>query len=522
MSSKGPSQVTLLIALVEKCKGMRLFHTRQQETYAEVVVNGHVETMLTGSRPFKNLLAKMYFDRMGTGVGGNAIRDALLTIDAKAREGMEEKVYTRLAEHDGYIWLDLADADWRAVRIGPKGWRVVKNPPVHFRRPLAMGELPEPVRGGETAELLPLVNVESSDFVLLVAWMVAALRPKGPYTILYLLGEHGSAKSTTERVVRRLVDPCRAELRTTPRDERDLVIAATNSQIVAIDNLSKLEPWLSDAICRIATGGGLSTRELYTDAEEITFDVQRPVLMNGIEELSVRGDFLDRALMLTCPVIPEYRRQEESVFWARFEEASLRLLGTLLDKVVLAMRELPNVNLESKPRMADFAMWSTAALGPNFMVAYSANVARANIVALESYPIVPYVRDLAVLGVKWTSKELLSRLNKSVDEGDVQQRAWPKTPHALAGQLRRLAPNLRKEGIEYARIKETDHSGSRYFTLTCRVSGTMSATSATSATMKTEGLSADDAADDVPLADDVNVSVAFERQHASHSKKKGC
>ena len=61
------------------------------------------------------------------------------------------------------------------------------------------------------------------------------------------------------------------------------MIAATNGWVVALDNLSHLSTWLSDALCRLATGGGFSTRELYTHDEEKLFDAQRPVILNGIE-----------------------------------------------------------------------------------------------------------------------------------------------------------------------------------------------------------------------------------------------
>ena len=112
--------------------------------------------------------------------------------------------------------------------------------------------------------------------MLLAAWLVAAFRPHGPYPILVLHGEQGSAKSTTARVLRALLDPNTAPLRGEPRDLRDVMIAASNGWIISFDNLSRIPHWLSDALCRLATGGGFSTRELYTDSEEVLFDAQRP------------------------------------------------------------------------------------------------------------------------------------------------------------------------------------------------------------------------------------------------------
>jgi hypothetical protein len=152
-------------------------------------------------------------------------------------------------------------------------------------------------------------------------------------------------------------------LRTTPRNERDLVIAATNSWCVAFDNISTLQPWFSDASCRLSTGGGFSARELYTDAEEVLFDATRPQLFNGITEVATRPDLLDRALVVTLPPIPEERRRPEAELWREFEEARPRILAALFDAVSGALGAVEDVRLEGNLRMADFAVWSTAAEG---------------------------------------------------------------------------------------------------------------------------------------------------------------
>ena len=90
-----------------------------------------------------------------------------------------------------------------------------------------------------------------------------------PVEVLH--GEQGSAKSTTAKVQRKLIDPAKPPLRSLARDERDLFIAATNSLVIAIQNVSGLPVWQSDAVCRLSTGGGFATRELYSDDEEKIF-----------------------------------------------------------------------------------------------------------------------------------------------------------------------------------------------------------------------------------------------------------
>src|SRR5206468_10836955 len=142
-------------------------------------------------------------------------------------------------------------------RVTAAGWRVISDPPVKFRRARGMLSLPTPTAGAPISALRHFLNVENDEqWTLLLAWLVAAMRPSGPYPVLALLGEQGTAKSTTQEMFRTLIDPNVAPLRSEPRDVRDVMIAASNGWCVALDNVSDIEPWLSDCLCRLATGGG--------------------------------------------------------------------------------------------------------------------------------------------------------------------------------------------------------------------------------------------------------------------------
>jgi hypothetical protein len=275
---------------------------------------------------------------------------------------------------------------------------------------------------------------------------------------LVINGEQGSAKSTLCKMGRALIDPNVAPLRRPPRDERDLAIAAGNGWVVGYDNLSGIQPHLSDALCSLATGGGFATRELYSDDEEKLFCAMRPVLINGIEDVVTRPDLLDRALTLTLPTIPDDRRREEDELWQEFERRRPRILGALLTAVSAALRNKPSVRLTSKPRMADFASWAVAAesaLGwpaGGFLAAYLANRDGSNAVALESsvvaQPVLTVVEKQTDGIWHGTVKELLAELDKVVDEATRKGREWPTSSRKLGGELRRLAPVLRRAGID--------------------------------------------------------------------------
>src|SRR5438067_13817378 len=98
-------------------------------------------------------------------------------------------------------------------------------------------------------------------------------------------------------MLRALVDPRTPGLRAEPHDARDLAIAARGSWIVAYDNVSRVLPWLSNALCRLATGGGFATRELYSDFDEALFDALRPSILTGIADYEA---MISRSMVVIC------------------------------------------------------------------------------------------------------------------------------------------------------------------------------------------------------------------------------
>lgn len=461
------TQVKHLLSLGAVAK---LFHTPDGEAYSSVPVNGHIENWPLKGRRFRQWLLRRYFDETKGAPKTQAVQEAIGIFESMANfEGGEHPVFMRLAQKEDRIYLDLSNDRWEAVEIDSSGWRVLSDVPVRFRRTRGMLPLPSPVRGGNINELRRFVNVASEqDWTLLAAWLVAGFRPRGPYPVLVLHGEQGSAKSTTSRVLRDVLDPNTASLRGEPRDLQNIMIAASNGWVISLDNLSHIPPWLSDALCRLSTGGGFSTRELYTDSEEVIFDAQRPVILNGIEELATRGDLLDRSLILYLPSISEQKRESEEEFWSAFEVTRPMLLGALLDVVSGALARQRNVELTKKPRLADFAVWATAAeplLGlPDgaFMRAYTQNQSSANDLALEASPVAAALQALALERYfEGTASELLQALTRHATESVRSQRSWPTNGKTLSNTLRRLAPNLRNSGVEVAFLRAPDRGRRR-------------------------------------------------------------
>jgi hypothetical protein len=457
---RGPSQTDILLKLAQSAE---LFHSSDGTGFADLHVNGHRETWRLRAKGFRLWLLRCFFEKTGGAPGSEALQSALNVIEARAHfDAPERLVYIRVGGIDGKLYLDLCDEAWRAVEIDATGWRVIGNPPVRFRRAAGMQPLPMPVPGGSVETLRSFLNVQSdSDFVLVVAWALAVLRNRGPYPVIALSGEQGSAKSTFSAILRALLDPNTAPLRALPREDRDLFIAASNGHVQAFDNVSGLPPWISDTLCRLATGGGFAVRQLYTDQDEVLFDAARPVILNGIEDIVTRPDLADRAVFLTLEPIPEERRRPEADLWAAFEAERPRILGALLDAVAHGLERLPETRLEKLPRMADFALWATACETAHwrpgtFWSAYNNNIAAVIENVVEGDPVANAVRSLMSTRTQWTgtASALLGALEIEAGERVVRAKTWPSTPKVLSDKLRRAATFLRKLGISITFVRD--------------------------------------------------------------------
>jgi hypothetical protein len=280
-----------------------------------------------------------------------------------------------------------------------------------------------------------------------------------------MAGEQGSAKTTLTKVLRALLDPNVAPVRALSRDERELMVSANNGHVLAFDNLSGLSPWLSDAFCRLASGGSFAVRKLYTNDEEMLFQAARPILLNGIEDLISRPDLADRAIFLQLPCVAEENRRSEAQLWEDFEQARPGILGALLDAASYGLRMLPSTHLPRLPRMADFAMWACAcegALWPRgtFMRAFNQNRRSAIQDVIDTDPLAACVRHMMAGGRSWTgtASDLLRAAQAFTV--DLPAMGWPKTSRALAGRLRRSQAFLRTIGIDIAFTRE-GHTGNR-------------------------------------------------------------
>ncbi|KZL21929.1 hypothetical protein [Pseudovibrio sp. WM33] len=426
-----------------------------------MLVNGHYEHWPVESQSFKRWLVGRYYEKTGLAPSTQNLGDALRVFEVRALEqGACHEPFMRTGWQDGESWLDLADESWQAVRITRDGWEVINNPPVKFIRKQTMSPLPLPEKGYGIEEMHHLINAEEEDCKLILGWMVASLWGRSrSYPVLALGGEQGSGKSTMARLLRSITDPCAVSASSLPKDERDLMVMAQNGHVLNFDNVSKMEGWLSDAICRMATGSGFISRKLHTDGDAYWFQGARPVLLNGIPALTERADLAERALSVRLKRIDEVGRQPEELFWQEWEQLKPRMLGALLDALSTAIRNIESVHLDRHPRMADFARLMVAAssgLGweeGEFLEAYESNRRGTAEAVFEGDPVAVALHEFLMVrqgGESWvgTATELLAELNMIVSDQIRVSRFWPAKVNAFGNAVDRAAPLLRQKRIQ--------------------------------------------------------------------------
>lgn len=365
---------------------------------------------------------------------------------------------------NGDVIVDLGGSPRSYCHITPDSFSVRSDSPIPFWTNQKQLKLPLPeITQDSILDLLKsLLNLENEDdAVLILAFMIKAIIPNsGPYPILCIDGVQGSAKSTTTRVIKKLIDPTSPELSSPPRNHDDLVVKAINGFLLAFDNLSGLSHDFADAFCRLSTGGGVSKRKLYTDGDEVSYDLMRPVIFNGIDEITDRPDLLDRTIIIHLKVIDPSQRVSEEEYWQRFNSLVPRVLGAFYALTSSVLKELPKVQKNELPRMADFAKIGIAMekhlkLEPGkFLEIYTENDSDKIEGLIAHNGLALAVRrclekDKSISG---TPQEVFNKLDWHKNP---QDRSFPYSPRGLTAGLKRLEPVLEKTGIEISWQRRT-------------------------------------------------------------------
>ena len=434
---------------------VELFHDDSGDSFA--MVASAQETYRLTSAKFKSWLMAAFYKATGKAARDQSVREAMQVLDGLAQHDGEQKpVHIRVAQVGAALFVDLAQpGNSLAAKIEAGRWQLVQEHEVRFLRPDTMRPLPTPTAAGDMAALWQFVNVPDNARLLVLAWLLECLRPDGVFPVLELLGEAGSAKSTTQRILRMLVDPNASNLRSPPKSIEDVFVSAGLNWIVSFENVSHLAAPMQDALCVLATGGGFAKRKLYSDGEESVINVTRPVVLNGISACVTAHDLIDRSICVE-PQRIQIRREDGDIE-REFEAAYPSLVAGLFQLMADTLRELPTTQLPAHEniRMAGFARLGMAmerAMGEpegEFLRQFHASRQESIARTLDSSPVATALMDWFEARQKrsaeMSAKALMLEIEGFKPHG---AEAWPKTPKGFGDALRRAAPSLRYVGVE--------------------------------------------------------------------------
>ena len=284
---KGPSQATELLGMALDA-GITAWRTPDDDPH--VTIDGaHLRLC---DRRVRGWLRRLWHRSRGGALRREVVSDVVGTIEGLAYSADEDVTHVahhRVAGDQDAIYIHVGHGEG-VIEVTRARWCMATDPPVRMVATRGMLSLARPSTHGDLSRLRDLHPALRDDdtYALIVSWLVGCMRPWGSYAILVLLGEHGSAKSSLARTLQSIVDPCEAGLRSPPRDERALSVAVRASRVLALDNVGSIQPWLSDALCVVATGGTFAARELYTDGDEYLIRARQPIVMSGIADVGVR------------------------------------------------------------------------------------------------------------------------------------------------------------------------------------------------------------------------------------------
>jgi len=459
---KPPKESKRLLVYVKNWT-KELWHSPEGVPFATIERKaGQLEHHPVESKYFERGMRLQFHAHEEAPPSNNAIRDVREMLASQGvLEGQERNIFLRVARLDApaRIYIDLGWKGHEAVLVTAAGWEILaaEAVPVRFYRPALSGALPKPVQGGSVNALRPFLNLDEQGFTLATAWLLMALSGRGPFPILNLAGEQGTAKSTISRTLQKLVDPSLGGVRGAIKDGQDLFIAAQNSHLVLLDNLSAISDKLSDDLCRLATGGAWTGRKLYTNDDEVVLKACRPVLINGIPDLLSRGDLVDRCIRLALEPVPAAQKKTETDLYPALEMVLGEAFGGLLTALAGGLARWDQVKDPHGHRMADFVKlvlaaepdlpWSAGA----FLEAYRVARHDLTLVTLEGDAFGLQVRELAAGCDYWegTFMALLDVLTKRLHP-EQRVEGWPRTAKGASTALRRSAPLLRQLGFQFS------------------------------------------------------------------------
>lgn len=291
--------------------------------------------------------------------------------------------------------------------------------------------------------------------LVLRAWVLSIffseLCPTRP--ILVLLGEKGSGKSMTLRLLLRLLFGPLSELSGIPDRPDGFTAAAAAAHLLALDNLDDFTPWLRDKLASLSTGKVAEYRKLYTSNERgrvfyrcwMTFTARTPDTLR-------RDDLTDRLVLLPLKRLDEWEAERD--FLAKVDELRSLWWGEMLTYLNKIVTEIKRGHLQSKSnlRLADWESLCRIVAeleGAEFIwEAFVENLKQDQTdFLLEGNPIVEalnlWLETPENNGREMKARELYNELKVALF-GEKKPTDWPKSVRSFAKHLTSIRQDLKR------------------------------------------------------------------------------
>lgn len=452
-------------------ENLKIILGQNGKAYAIIQGAGNPHALAVGSKALNNCIRQLAMND-GIRLRKNDLSDLNHSLQAEAEmSGVRRDVWHRVAQTDEGIVIDLGDDQRTHVRITPGQVEVVSaGSNTLFSRSQASKAMAMPAQAGNLRLLEKYLNLHPVQALLFIAWISFTLaHPKVPaskFVILVLQGNQGSGKSLLCRIIKQLIDPSIVGLQVMPSNPKDIAIAAHNAHVLCFDNLRTISQGMSDILCTTSTGGALSSRQLYSDADMSIIEMHVALVLNGIHAFIEQPDLAQRCLPLWLLAIGEDMRRSEAQFEREFQQDLPAIMGGLFQLISNIFIHLPTVKVTHPERMLDFVYWLAAMEKVDgvpagvYQAEYSNLLNQGQLDSLQENLLASEVLDFAkqFKGTEWcgTPAELLIQLTLQATVQTQRSREWPQNSIALSKRLKPLAAGLMTQGIslEFTRGKE--------------------------------------------------------------------
>lgn len=462
-SIPSPESERLLQAVLNPKLNLKVFLGEDGHEYALMLDSPNPHCEKIGGRYLNSLIRKKYAEA-GQLLKTKELEDINETLKGAAQiSGLQMPVWYRVAQIENGIEIDLGDDAHRRISVTPNLVQLLSSGSQSvFIRNQHMGciAVPEEVSSGDLSKLDKYLNMADESKILILGWLTFSLaQPKveiSKFPILVLSGSQGTGKTVMSKLLLKFADPGSIGVRTFPSNQKDLAIACQSSHVLAYDNLRFLSPVMADALCIAATGGSITVRQLYTDADVMAIRLHGAVILNGLHPFINQSDLAQRCLTIELQPISKELRQTDAELQQQLQQDFPDIYFGLLDLIAKIFAVMSKVHVKEAERMAEFSRWLAAmemvqgAKDGTYQKYYSEQIVNGQLDALLDNL---FASELLAFSKRqsrpWVGSptELYRALTEAGAHEFGRSRDWPDNAISMSKRLMPLVASLNAQGV---------------------------------------------------------------------------